>query len=420
VDKAGKIHDVLRHGKDTHRQSIIHVSSTDPWHRSSDRDPNTAQPSPLSLWQLGLTDTKSIMLPVGVLYDTPENALAEIQHFKNANLPVDQVELGEEPDGQLVAAADYGALYVEFSRLIRNRYPDIKTGGPSLVNGVSDAWLDAGTDQSWTSQFLTYLRDHRALDQLGFFSFEYFPFDDVCGSTTGKLLQQTGLMSDLFQRLNVDRVPHQIPWVITEYGLSAFSGRALVEVPSALLNADIVGDFLIHGGRTAYLYGYSPNAPIPGDSGCAGQGNTMLWETDAGGKAVWPMPTYYGDQMMTRSWARLEDGEDQLFRATTSLKDGHGRSLVSAYPLRRPDGHWAVMLINRSIESLSASIDFQPTSPSPHGAITVEQYSPSRYRWRATSKGGHPVLDKPPVHSRLDGWSRELILPPLSLTVAQD
>src|SRR5438552_2247746 len=38
IDNAGHFHDRVRHGPDRRKQTIIHVSSTDPWHRESDQD----------------------------------------------------------------------------------------------------------------------------------------------------------------------------------------------------------------------------------------------------------------------------------------------------------------------------------------------------------------------------------------------
>lgn len=317
----------------------MHVSSTDPWHRAVDRDDDTEQPSPEQILRSGLASHSPMMVPVGILYDTPENRVAELRYLQNAGIPVTQVELGEEPDGQLISAEDYEALYLEFARRLHAVAPTIILGGPSLVNGVSDAWLSPGQNISWTHQFIQYLRAHSSLDALGFFSFELFPFDDMCGSARHKLLLQNGLMDDLYRRLDADEVPRTIPWIISEYGFSAFAGRAMVEVPSALLNADMIADFLTRGGAAAYLYGYGPNGLLDGETRCAGRGNMMLWLVDSHGQARWPMPTYYGVRMMTGFWTQPGSEPHLLYRATTSLLDEAGRALVTAYLCGGPTGN---------------------------------------------------------------------------------
>ena len=57
-------------------QTVVQVSSTDPWHRAVDRDPDVEQPSLDLVFASGLNAGKPLMAPVGVFYDTPENAAA--------------------------------------------------------------------------------------------------------------------------------------------------------------------------------------------------------------------------------------------------------------------------------------------------------------------------------------------------------
>ena len=135
-----------------------------------------------------------------------------------------------------------------------------------------------------------------------------------------------------------------------------------------------VADFLTRGGDAAYLFGYGPNVPINQHLACAGQGNMMLWQADAEGQARWPMPAFFGARMMSQDWAQPGQGRNALYRATTTLSDARGVPVIGAYPLRRPDGQWAILLINRG----SGAVDAQPVrvlhvkGPKDVGVLQVE------------------------------------------------
>jgi hypothetical protein len=413
----GRFVDAIQRGATRTTQTLMHVSSTDPWHRAQDLDRDLEQPGLDRVYRSGLTNGLPMMVPVGVLYDTPENAAAEIGFLKGRGYRFAQVELGEEPDGQYVDAADYGALYLQVEKAVHAIDPKLVTGGPSLENGVSDTWLDPNPDRSWTSQLMTYLRARGRLDALGFFSFERYPFDDVCGDLHPKLIQQTQMMSDLFVRLKADGVPTVIPWIITEYGFSAFSGRAMVEMPSALLMADIVGQFLSLGGHAAYMFGYGPNIPINQHLDCAGYGNMMLQLADARGQAGARLPSYYAARLLTQTWAQPGDGLNRIFPLNVA---GAGDSLT-AYALLRPDGDWSVLLVNRDpAHILPVNLRFRGPNGAPvvfSGPIEAFKYSSADYRWAPDGLRGRPSRDKPPRRLELRDPAAPISLEPDSLTV---
>ena len=420
IDAQGRFVDVVRHVRNGHVQTYAQVSSTDPWHRASDVDRDLEQPGLDQVYRSGLTSGRPMMVPVGILYDTPENAAALIRFLHWRGYPVKQVELGEEPDGQYVEPEVYGALYLEFAAALRGVDPSLVFGGPSLQSGIADTWADPRPDHSWTRRLMRYLRGREAIDQLGFFSFERYPFDDICGDVSDKLMDQTQLMQALFKRFASDEIPEQTPWVISEYGFSAYSGRAMVEMPSALLNADIVGQFLTLGGDAAYLFGYGPNVPINQHLGCAGYGNMMLWQADAKGAAKWPMPAYWAARMMTRDWAQPGGGEHALWPAATSDKDTEGRPYVTAYALRRPDGRFGLMLVNRdSGQAHSVQLGFQTADlwRAATGPAQVVQYSPRQYAWKPNGPNGHPSRNLPPERFVAKDAGAALKLPASSLTV---
>src|SRR6185312_1089283 len=100
----GRFTDWVHHHPSPKTQSFSHVSSTDPWHRAVDRDVQLEQPGIDRLFASGLGFGQPIMIPTGLLYDTPENIEAELRYIAARRYPVKQIELGEEPDGQYAYA----------------------------------------------------------------------------------------------------------------------------------------------------------------------------------------------------------------------------------------------------------------------------------------------------------------------------
>lgn len=402
----GRLVDAVRHAPDNRRQTLVYVSSTDPWHRAEDRDPHVEQPSPLALVSAGLIGRGPMMLPTGLLYDTPENALAEVAYFRRRGLPFTEVELGEEPDGQRVFPADYAALYAPLARAIRARWPDLVVGGPSLVNGRADLWLEDGADQSWTSRLMKALAALDARDLLGFFSFEFYPFEEFCTPASAKLLAEPGLFDTLAARLRADGVPASTPLVITEFGLSAFASVMEVQPMSALWTAQTAVEWLLHGGATAYLFGFAPNRPMSEAKPCAGRGNMMLWLADNADRARWPLAAYHGWRLATGEWAQPGGGAHTLFPAATA-------GAVAAYPLRRPDGRLSVLLLNRGDAPATVRLD-----GAGEGAPEVLAYGPDRYRWSV--KLGRPIRTLPPTRGLLAAWDAPLTLPAMSMAVVRE
>src|SRR6185295_916561 len=124
--------DEMRHTANNLTQTPVYVSSTDPWHSEADKDPFIEQPGFDRVFQSGLTNSLPMLTPVPLLYDTPENAAAEIRYLRSRAYPVERIELGEEPDGQFVSPEHYAALYLQFARAIHTVEPKLQLGGPSF------------------------------------------------------------------------------------------------------------------------------------------------------------------------------------------------------------------------------------------------------------------------------------------------
>jgi hypothetical protein len=401
TDEQGAFHDVVHHAQDN-TQTVMHVSSTDPWHRASDLDPRIEQPGFDLLRQRNLTQGVPMLAAFPVLYDVPENAAAELRYLRAHKFTVEQAELGEEPEEQHGMPEDYAALYLQWSKALHEVDPKLRIGGPSLV--LLDPAVEP--EPTWVRRLIPYFTARGRLGEFSFFSFEWYPFDEVCDPVAPQLAQATGILDSAIKRLREDGITLDIPLVMTEYGYSAFGSEAEVDLPGALLNADTVGLFLTRGGAQTYLYGYEPNELLQ-EKSCT-WGNNMILLAGESGRAEFRMPIFYGAQLIAQQWADPKGGAHEVFPAQSGAEN------VTAYALRRPDGAWALMMINKDpkktwrIRPLIGETAF--------GAADLYQYSKAQYRWKQKRDEGHPVKDLPPVHRAVSS-SDPVELPPYSLTV---
>jgi hypothetical protein len=423
ITKDGHFHDHIRHASNRHRQTIIYTSSTDPWHRAEDIDYSTEQPGLDFVLRSKLTHNLPVLIPVGLLYDTPENAVAEIQYLLRRNYRLEGVELGEEPDGQWFSPEDYGALYAAVARHLAELKSPLKVGGPSLQNFEDQllTWADDSGNRSWMNRFLAYIRSAKVC--FDFLSFEFYPFDNICADPAPHLLQVPNRLGSMMDSLRKDGVPSDIPWLMTEYGYSVFGGRPEVDIEGALFNADTVGAFLSLGGAKPYLYGYEPNY-LQDELKCS-WGNLMMLQLSPKSDQLNRLSTYYAAQLVTKEWMQPVSEPHEIFPVTVNeTKNGaHGvtRPTVTAYAVRRPDKQWAVLAINKDPKRAARlNVAFNiPAAKQPArfvGQVQVIQFSRQQYAWHTAGPKGYPSRSLPPAQFTHEA-STFYDLPPYSLTV---
>jgi hypothetical protein len=419
IDSAGRFHDVIRHGTERNKQTAIYVSSTDPWHRAIDRDVNTEQPGFDFIFSSGLTNGLPMLLPAPVLYDTPENAAAEVRYLTARGYPIDRVEMGEEPDGQFVDAEHYAQLYLQFVDALRRANPHLHFGGPSMqdIEQTQVAGRIEFGKGGWLKRFLRYLKSRDRLRDFSFFSFEWYPFGDDCGRPGVQLQDAPSMLTDALNELQQGGLTHDIPWIISEYGYSAFGARAEIDLEGALLNADSVARFLTLGGDVAYLYGYEASHGIK-EIECS-VGNNMMFFLDERGHAGVPTASYWGARMLAQDWVKPGDETHELFPAASDLKNTQGEQIVTAYALHRPDGLWSLMLVNKDPDQAhEVKILFQKgSSTGPFiGPIQVVQFSSDQYQLSSDREKPFPLRSDPPARFMATPTAA-ISLPSYSLTV---
>ena len=419
--RKGEITDHIRHAAAHDGQTVIAVSSTDPWHRASDLDSALEQPGLDLVFRSGLTQGRAPLIPVPVLFGTPDDAAAEIAYLRRRGYPLDRVEIGEEPDGQYASPDDYGALYVQWVRALLAADSSIRIGGPSWQSTSTDlmmAWRDDPDTRPWLTRFLDYLRDHGAERSLTFFSFEWYPFDSICAPTAPQLASATSLLDSALDKLAVEGLPLGIPRIVAEYGYSAFAGEAEVNRAGALIDADAAANFATHGGAQAYLYGWEPS-PLDKNDRCDSWGNNTMFVSDTARRIVDTTATYFAARMLTREWLD-STGMQQLYRATASRHGPRGAALVTAYAARRRDGTWSLLLVNmdpRRTWRVAVRLDDSTVASS--APVTLVQFGSASYVWHARGASGFAHPDGPLVRRRVPSGTAPVALPPWSLTVVR-
>src|SRR5690349_4638511 len=414
ADETGRFQDYVVHNPE-HQQTIIYVSSTDAWHREEDIDYRTEQPGLDFIFQSKLTNHLPVLVPIGVFYDTPENAVAEIKYLLTRNYPLEGVEIGEEPDGQWASPEDYAALYAATAGRLRNLSSKLKLGGPSLQNFDAHllTWPDRSGNRSWMNRFLRFVRaNHSPFD---FFSFEYYPFDNVCTDAASQLLEVPRRLQEMLSSLHDDGVPAKIPWLMTEFGYSVFASRHEVDIEGALFHADTVGTFLTAGGSKAYLYGYEPDT-LADELRCS-WGNLMMLQMPNAGEKLNRLSTYYSAGLIARDWMQPVAVIHEIYPVTIDPTDAP----VTVYATHRPDKQWALLAINKDPNhSAHLAVRFRPSdgtlSEKFVGEVSITQFSREQYRWQDDGKNGRPTISNPPKHIQRPA-AEYYELPPYSVSV---
>lgn len=417
VDEKGKFHDYIRHAPDNEKQTDIYVSSTDPWHRAADRDTDTEQAGIDRFFTCGLTGGQPVLMPAGLLYDTPENMVNLFKYLKAEKYPVKEIEMGEEPDGQRVSPEDYAALYYQFGMKLRQVMPSVRMGGPGFATLSFNQEDDHSfPEAAWTGRVLDYLKKHNGAGLFNFFSFEWYPFDNICVPAAPQLAAAPGMLDIALKNIR-PVLPAGMPIYLAEYGYSAYSGKSEVEITGALMYADILGKFLTMGGEKNFLYGYEP--AYLEDEGC-GYGNNMLLGLGDNGKISYRTAGFYGMKMLMHRWAVPGDSPLEIYPAAGDILNSRKQQLVTAYAIRRPGGQWSVALINKDPRKtfivhirIRNTLSKMNTVWYPSSSI---QYSKKQYQWISRGEDSHPARDLPPVEKKMGNGS-VITLPPYSLTV---
>jgi hypothetical protein len=369
----------------------------------------------------GITRGLPALIPIAMLYGTPEDSVAQIAYLEKRGYPIAYIEMGEEADGQYMVPEDYAALYLQWATALHGLNPSLKLGGP-VFQGVTEdikTWRNAQGQDSWFGRFLIYLQAHNRISDFAFMSFEHYPYDG-CETPWKNLYQEPELITHIMQVWREDGLPPGVPMFDTE--TNAHGGEAAVDVFGALWLADSFAGFLTADGKGTFYYHDLPYSPA--HANCANSWGTYhMFMVDGNYEIQRKTSQFFAAQLITQEWVEPTDAQHKLFRAASDLKDAEGHVLVTAYAVLRPDGQWSLLVINKDYDNAHpVRIRFDDNEAKSElsftGPVTMITFGKSQYVWHANRKQGYADPDGPAVTSTIQGVADTIYtLPPASLTV---
>jgi hypothetical protein len=433
VDSSGAFAEVQKSMSE--KPTTYGSSSIDPWHSATDVNATGGyQHSGFDIFfTSGLTNNLPAMIPVTMLYGTPDDAAAQIAYIEKRGYSIGYVELGEEPDGKHAMPEDYGALYIQWAAAIHKVDPKLKLGGP-IFEGVNEdirVWPDAQGRISWMGRFVDYLKSHGRISDLAFVSFEHYPFE-ACTITWKTLYTEPQLMKHILQVWRDDGVPKDVPLMVTENHLAAQLTGPMTTIFAALWLADNVGSFFEGGGAAFY---HSPIQPQGIQNSCLGWASWSNFVADEGGSDSeegydikgYTSP-YFAAHMINLEWVQHHAGVHHMFPSAVDLKnndikDAEGNVLVTSYAVHRPDGNWSLMLVNRDeTNPHTVRVQFEDSKSKQNasfsGPVTFVTFGSEQYVWINDGPNSHADPDHPPIATDVAaGPQTTFTLPKASITV---
>jgi hypothetical protein len=290
---------------------------------------------------------------------------------------------------------DNAALYLQWATALHHVDPSLKLGGPSFqgVNRDIEVWPDAQGRVSWLARFIDYLKKHGRMNDLAFFSFEHYPFDP-CHTPWGMLYDEPELVSHIVDVWHEDGIPAEMPMFITEGNLSSGASETYQDIFAGVWLGDYIGSFLNSGGNAVYFFHYLPLQMEPGCN--SSPGTFGMFTVDADYKVQQPLAQFFVAQLINLEWVQPGTGEHQVFSAKSDVEDGAGHELVTAYAVKRPDGQFSLMLVNRDQQNgHKIKISFQNSGDhSEHfsGPVEISTFGSAQYQW-------HPALTRTMSHA---------------------
>jgi hypothetical protein len=171
---------------------------------------------------------------------------------------------------------------------------------------------------------------------------------------------------------------------ITESNLSSGESETSMDIFSGLWLADYIGSFLTAGGNGVYYFHY---LPLLMEHGCNDSPGTFgMLSVDSQYKIKQPLAQFFTSQLINLDWVAPGGEQHDVYPARGDIDDGAGHALVTAYALKRPDGQWSLLVVNRDQQNAHrVRIEFHNQSSgesdSFFGPVETSTFGKGQYQW---------------------------------------
>jgi hypothetical protein len=181
-----------------------------------------------------------------------------------------------------------------------------------------------------------------------------------------------------------------------------------------------VGSFFEGGGAAFY---HSPIQPQGVQNSCLGWASWSNFVSNEHYEIKGYTSPYLASHMINLEWVQHRAGVHYMYPSSAEIKDADGNALVTTYAVRRPDGNWSVMLVNRDeTNSHTVRVEFEDGRKKREaffsGPTTLVTFGSEQYVWINDGPNSHADPDHPPVAWTVEAGSQTTFtIPKASITV---
>jgi len=242
----------------------------------------------------------------------------------------------------------------------------------------------------------------------------------ITAVTPGTVSDVSAMFVATMTRRRADGIPSSVPLFITEANFTWVNfSQTPVQIEGALWQADYMAGALANGVSKVVYYQYEP-VPLSQNKDCpADWGNLTMFDADRDANIHARTAQFFAGDMLAHQWVAPGDKIHEIYPAFANMKR-NGNPLVTTYALKRPDGLWSVLLVNKDPRQHQVTVEFDDGDRMATfaGSVTSVSFGSAQYVWRPRGAASIPDPNDPPAVTTVEGGRNAVYaIPALSITV---